>query len=276
MLGKVRSKLTYANVAATLALLMGMTGTAYAAKYLITSTKQIKPSVLASLKGKAGPAGPAGANGAAGAPGAKGENGAPGAKGENGAPGTNGTSVTMATFTGKKGSCEEGGTELKGTSTVLVCNGKPGPTTEKLPSKDTETGTWAVAGLESASDFAQAAISFAIPLEQELPGFEEPSAGVEIRGHTHYINNKNEELFEGVGTTTHPDCTGSVANPTAAPGSLCVYGGEEENVLTGSEEIRSPVTSASQESVGRAGDVLRLDVTAKNARASGSWAVTAE
>src|ERR1700684_3983135 len=67
MLSALRSRVTYANVTATLALLFAMTGGAYAAKaYLITSTKQIKPSVLKSLQGKAG------AKGAHGAPGATG------------------------------------------------------------------------------------------------------------------------------------------------------------------------------------------------------------
>ncbi len=55
------------TVIATLALVFAMTGGAYAAKkYLITSTKQISPSVLKALQGKAGPAGAAGAQGPAG------------------------------------------------------------------------------------------------------------------------------------------------------------------------------------------------------------------
>ena len=48
MLRAIRSRLTYANVAVTLALVLAMSGGAYAAdRYLITSTKQIKPKVLA-------------------------------------------------------------------------------------------------------------------------------------------------------------------------------------------------------------------------------------
>jgi len=68
-----------ATTIASVALFFSLAGTGLAAgKYLITSTKQIKPSVLSSLKGKegprglqgiAGPAGPAGAAGAAGAAG---------------------------------------------------------------------------------------------------------------------------------------------------------------------------------------------------------------
>lgn len=57
----MRRHLTYANVAATLALVFAMSGGALAAKhYLITSTGQIKPSVLKALRGREGPAGPSG------------------------------------------------------------------------------------------------------------------------------------------------------------------------------------------------------------------------
>jgi hypothetical protein len=83
-----RRHLSYANVTATLALVLAMSGGAMAAKhYLISSTKQISPKVLKKLKGNTGARGPAGAAGAAGAP------GAPGAKGENGSNFTPGTTL---------------------------------------------------------------------------------------------------------------------------------------------------------------------------------------
>jgi hypothetical protein len=67
---------------AVLALFFALGGSAIAAKhYLITSTKQIKPSVLKALRGKAGPQGPPGA------PGLAGPAGTPGPKGEQGPPG---------------------------------------------------------------------------------------------------------------------------------------------------------------------------------------------
>src|SRR5262249_2057744 len=80
--GQMRRHLSFANVAATLALVLAMSGGAYAAKrYVITSTKQIKPSVLASLHGKQGPKGLTGAAGAAGAAGPKGDRGPQGPQG---------------------------------------------------------------------------------------------------------------------------------------------------------------------------------------------------
>jgi hypothetical protein len=82
-----RPSLSYANVVATLALIVALGGGAMAASYVITSTKQIKPSVLKKLKGKRGKRGKIGLPGLAGA---KGDPGAPGAKGDPGTPGTPG------------------------------------------------------------------------------------------------------------------------------------------------------------------------------------------
>jgi hypothetical protein len=96
VLSRLRHRVTYANVAATLALVFAMGGSAVAAThYLITSSKQISPKVLKELKkpgakGAAGPAGAAGPQGPAGASGTAGATGTAGANGTNGAPGTNG------------------------------------------------------------------------------------------------------------------------------------------------------------------------------------------
>ena len=72
-----RKHFNIATAISVIALVFAMAGGAYAAKkFLITSTKQISPSVLKALAGKTGKTGPAGAQGLAGpagAPGAKGE-----------------------------------------------------------------------------------------------------------------------------------------------------------------------------------------------------------
>jgi hypothetical protein len=73
MFRSIRRHVSYANVVATMALVFAMGGSAIAARhYLITNTTQIKPSVLKSLKGRAGP------KGATGLQGVQGKEGAPG------------------------------------------------------------------------------------------------------------------------------------------------------------------------------------------------------
>jgi hypothetical protein len=72
----MRRRITYANVAATLALVFSMTGGALAANhYLINSTKQINPKVLKKLRGRTGATGKLGAAGPQGAAGKNGVNG---------------------------------------------------------------------------------------------------------------------------------------------------------------------------------------------------------
>src|SRR5580700_4409155 len=83
-----RRRLSYANVVSTLALVFAIGGgSAWAAThvhYLVTSTKQIKPSVLRSLHGVKGATGSTGRTGVSGVEGVGGVNGAPGAPGLTG------------------------------------------------------------------------------------------------------------------------------------------------------------------------------------------------
>jgi hypothetical protein len=151
MFSRIRKRCTYANVTATLALFFAMTGGALAAShYLITSTKQIKPSVLSVLKGRPGAVGANGANGTNGAVGPQGPQGPQGSAGTNGAAGE---SVSSAALKPKEGGCTEGGSKFTvGGKETTVCNGKAGANgttgfTEKLPAGKTETGSWSTPSL---------------------------------------------------------------------------------------------------------------------------------
>ncbi|HEV2974509.1 MAG TPA: hypothetical protein VGX69_05875 [Solirubrobacteraceae bacterium] len=105
----IRRHISYANVVATLALVLAMSGGALAAaRYLINSTKQINPKVLRAVRGNTGPrgrtgasgvqglqglSGPQGSQGPPGAAGARGPSGLEGARGPEGSRGPEGGSV---------------------------------------------------------------------------------------------------------------------------------------------------------------------------------------
>ena len=75
-------------VIACLALFFSLTGASIAAShYLITSTSQIKPSVISKLRGNRGPQGNRGSQGVQGIQGSQGVTGATGAKGATGSSG---------------------------------------------------------------------------------------------------------------------------------------------------------------------------------------------
>jgi hypothetical protein len=83
------------NIVAWLALFVAMGGTGIAAgHYIITSSRQIKPSVLRQLRGSSGVRGPEGKAGPEGKVGLQGATGAEGKAGTNGKDGTNGKNGT--------------------------------------------------------------------------------------------------------------------------------------------------------------------------------------
>jgi hypothetical protein len=125
-----KRKPSMTTVIACLALFFALGGTAIAAQhYLITSTNQIKPSVLAKLKGNVGATGtqgPAGPGGPAGPPGPTGSEGPVGLQGKTGFTGSQGP----AGPTGAPGEMGERGPE-----------GPPGGGSSELSALTLEQGT---------------------------------------------------------------------------------------------------------------------------------------
>jgi hypothetical protein len=254
-----RMRVSPAMVIAGLALVFAMSGGAYAAKkYLITSTKQISPSVLKALQGKAGKAG---ANGLPGVGGAQGPAGPAGPAGAGGPKGETGPA-------GVKG--EKGPTGASGAKGVTGATGATGYT-ETLPSGKTETGTWSIYTQFVEPDFpgSLGSISFAIPLK----GASEGTAYVFDLQET-----KNEEYERVIDSVKKPTgCTGSVTEPTAPRGVLCVYTANE--TLEGVEgHLEAHLRPAEFEGYGSSGAFLS-GVGANEApariEANGTWAVTA-
>ena len=259
MLSAIRSRITYVNVVATLVLVFVMTGGAYAAKkYLITSTKQISPSVLKSLQGKAGPAGANGAQGAAGPAGPQGAAGAGGAGPQGpagvGTPGKEGAKGA----TGKEG--PEGLKGLKGPE------GAPGPTCPSgeclLPAGATETGVWSFVAKDVSGTYVS--ISFPLKLSQ-LSQFPEPA-------NFHYVTvteqNPTEPSHAGA---VAEGCTGNFEEPKAEPKlgepTLCLYESENhplQNVETVEERGKTLSGTVVE---------FNLEVPANEANGTGTWAV---
>jgi hypothetical protein len=224
MLKKVRKRFTYANLAATLALVFAMSGGAYAANhYLISSTKQISPKVLKALKGASGAKGANGVNGIpgpTGPAGSAGPGGPQGSQGPQGPAGGSGQSVTSTALAKGSAGCKEGGSEFTSASgKTTACNGKEGATGKEgspwtaggtLPKGSTETGAWVIESTATKKEeFRATAISFSIPLEKEPPNF----------------------AFGGAGKPTPEHCSGNVEKPGAESGYLCIFESEPTGFL---------------------------------------------
>jgi Collagen triple helix repeat (20 copies) len=263
MISKLHQRLGTAGfIISIIALVAALGGGAYAASGGLTGKQKKEVQKIAQTEAKkfakAGPQGQPGAKGDAGAPGAAGAKGDAGAAGANGQPGAAGNAGVSVTTTTAGPECSEGGTKFTSASgTSFVCNGEEGPQgqtgfTETLPSGKTETGSWGSLSEEfGGGAFSITNLSFNIPLSAPLDA-----------AHVKFIE---------LGGTVPTGCTGgSVSEPKADAGFLCVYTGTGEFPAPGS--ILKP--SSGQGGADKAGAVLLLEAP-NELFASGSWAVTA-
>jgi hypothetical protein len=209
----------YANVAATLALLLAMGGGALAAThYLITSTSQISPRVLSQLRGRRGPGGPVGRTGKTGRTGRTGKSGAPGKPGgPRGKTGRTGK-------TGKEG--PPGPSGLVGVQGVVGPpggkgqrgeRGEPGPgALAPLKSGETESGLYGTSAPAAAPpERLFEAVTLPVALADRIP--------IE---KVEYVPAETKEKHE------HCEKRGS-----ADRGYLCLY----SNYVEGPEILKKPI-----------------------------------
>ncbi|HEX3042787.1 MAG TPA: hypothetical protein VHP56_11935 [Solirubrobacterales bacterium] len=299
MFTKIHEKLGTAGfVISIVALVAALSGGAYAASGALTGKQ--KKEVTKIAKQYAGKPGAPGAQGPAGAAGPAGPKGDTGSAGSAGAAGV---SPAGTNFTGEKTvdsvTCKEGGTEYKGATTNLVCNGKKGTNgttgfTETLPPNKTETGVWGggktEAGVAEGEFLRWFPISFPIPLadapEAIYVGPTEASApGCPGRGGAKDPEESPESfpINETPPNPQYPEYHPTI--PRADPGKLCVYAGalfEEaafssffKETFEGGTWFPEPVASGN--AVPQTGTTVVIDCDLNKAcGATGTWAVTAE
>jgi hypothetical protein len=268
MFQRIRQHLTPSTAIAFLALLFALTGGAFAASSHghgpdSTATVSSTHASAAKSKAKRGPRGPVGPKGAAGAPGVAGPKGEAGPQGPAGAAGAKGEAGSQGA-TGATGAKGEAGPQ--GEEGPQGENGKEGKegspwTPGTLPAGKTETGAW-VAGKSSGASIQYVPISFTLPLEKPLD-----------ESHVHILNESGQEFLDG--TEVHSgDCEGSVSAPTAKPGNLCIYTGEDE-VIKYDDNLIATLKGVASVGASTAGASLTVEFTGANGYGLGSWAVTA-
>ncbi len=256
MFSIIRKHLTPSTAIAIVALVFAITGGAFAATggssnggksaSATASATPLASAAKSKAKPKAGPrglAGPAGKTGATGPAGPAGPAGAAGAKGETGAAGGQGPQGPQ----GPQG--EKGETGKEGTPGKPGKNGTFGD--EPLPAGKTLTGVYAASGSAEGAypnGLVSTGVSFALP--------------VAVEPAVHYFK-VGETPLSGSG------CKGSVAEPGAEEGNLCVFAEVEANVGSVGTELKASNTSTIGADI--AGPAAAKGLVA----IAGTWAVTA-
>jgi hypothetical protein len=176
-------------------------------------------SAASSSKGATGPTGPTGPTGATGATGPQGVTGATGAPGPPGATGPTGPSGGPPGPTGPTG-------PAAGDETCTAEGISPNDVTNCfLKTKFAETGTW-TAAIAVPAGGPQEQANGVVSLNPKYP--REPS--------TLKLKYKNEAESQ----VPALPCIGSVNEPTAEKGNLCVYRGRERGTETEDRNIKEP------------------------------------
>ncbi|HEX2097251.1 MAG TPA: hypothetical protein VHF50_07785 [Solirubrobacterales bacterium] len=256
MFSSFRNRFGIPGVISVIALVFAMLGGAYAANDSGGDGSKASASAKAKKgpRGPRGPKGPAGPQGPAGAAGAKGDTGAAGANGANGKDGAPG-------LQGQKGATgPTGPAGATGVTGPEGAEGSPWTVDGTLPSEATLTGAWSFAN-QPVGQVIEIPISFSIPLAASM-----------AVAQTH-------EVYSG--ETAPSACAGgTIENPQAEPGHLCVYGkfvgadfaasASEDSIPTFSR----PGATLGTAGVGVAGTVLQF-MGEPGAWGRGTWAVTA-
>jgi Collagen triple helix repeat (20 copies) len=269
MFQRIRQHLTPSTVIAFLALLFALTGGAFAASSHghgsdSAATASSTHASAAKSKAKRGPRGPAGPKGATGAPGAAGPKGEAGPQGPAGAAGAKGEAGSQgaAGVTGPKGEAGPQGEEgPQGENGKEGKEGSPWTASGTLPPGKTETGAW-TAGKSSAAALQYVPISFTLPLEKPLD-----------ESHVHILNESGQEFLDG-NEVHSEDCEGSASAPTAKPGNLCIYTGEDE-LIKYDDNLITKLQGVISVGASTAGASFTVEFSGANGYGIGSWAVTA-
>ncbi len=223
MFARVHQRLGTAGfVLAIVALLVALSGGAYAASGALTSKQKKEVEKIAKkyagkpgAPGQQGPAGAKGDTGASGPQGNPGADGNAGGTGNEGKAGANGKSVTVSGITAGGSKCEgRAGAEVKqegASSGTAVCEGSPWTAGGTLPAGKSETGTWVINAPTSFVPIVP--ISFTFPVTG-------PVALVFVKAAGDH----------------ETECPGTAEDAQAAPGFLCVYA-DELSPLTNVENV---------------------------------------
>lgn len=222
-----------------LALILAVAGTAFAASGLTSKQKKEVTKIAKQYAGKPGTTGPQGPQGLPGATGGKGEKGEKGDKGDTGLAGKDGTFST-----------------------------------EPLPSGQTLTGIWGQEIAPTNGELSLATISYPIRVSPPPTKLDWVKAG---GTEALVVNPETGAFVEVLETTEEVEevCPGSVADPQAVAGNVCMYTAFEESATFDNGFFGHPHRATSPDPT--SGVVFPfVNTESEPGLISGSWAVTAK